>query len=90
MRLPTGNEKVSHAGVPEKNQWERRRAIRVEGKVSVNHGNRNDDSACSSANRREPLGRGGTPAERIGMEGKRDSRYLRTTNHPQQFGRSMG
>lgn len=81
---------MSHAGVPEKNQWERRRVIRTEGKVSVNHGNRNDDSACSSANREGTTGRGCALAESMGMEGKSDSRYLRTTNHPQQLGRSMG
>lgn len=56
-RLPTGNEKMSHAGFPEKNQWERRGATRTEGKVSVNHGNRNDDSACSSANREGTTGK---------------------------------
>lgn len=31
------------------------------GEVSVNHGNRNDDSACSSANREGTTGRGCAP-----------------------------
>lgn len=90
MRLPTGNEKVSHAGFPEKNQWERRRAIRTERKVSVIMETGMMILHVQEQTGREPLGRGCAPAERMVPEDKSDSRSLRTTNHPQQLDRSVG